>query len=76
LYQVREGGGGQSLVNLTENGEIATLEEYEREILRCALKRFGSFNATGKALGINHKTVAFKARKYNIVDDINYEKFV
>lgn len=73
LYRVREETGGRSLVNLTENGELATLEEYEREILKYALKRFGSFNATGKALGIDHKTVAFKARKYNIIDDISCE---
>lgn len=73
LYQVREETEDRSLVNLTENGEIATLEEYEREILKYALKRFGSFNATGKALGIDHKTVAFKARKYNIIDDFSCE---
>lgn len=56
------------LINLTENGEMATLDEYEMEIIRHALQRFGSFNAAAKALGVTHKTVAFKARKYKIVD--------
>ncbi len=57
-----------SLINLDNNGELATLEDYEKEIIRYAIKKFGSFNAAGKALGITHKTVAYKARKYNIVD--------
>ncbi|MFZ5969652.1 MAG: sigma-54 interaction domain-containing protein [Bacillota bacterium] len=57
-----------TLINLNGSGEIATLEEYEREIIKYAIERFGSFNAAGKALGVTHKTIAFKARKYNIVD--------
>lgn len=72
LYGVRKGESDHySLLNLAENDEMATLEEYEREILRHALKRFGSFNATGKALGITHKTVALKARKYNILEGMD-----
>jgi len=65
---LRESKNGHSLLNLDENAEIAKLEDYEKEILRCALKRFGSFNATGKALGITHKTVACKAKKYKLID--------
>jgi transcriptional regulator with PAS, ATPase and Fis domain len=56
------------LINMNNMGCIATLEEYEREIIKSAINKFGSFNAAGKALGITHKTVAFKARKYNIID--------
>ncbi|WP_350342731.1 sigma 54-interacting transcriptional regulator [Proteinivorax tanatarense] len=44
-----------------------TLEEYEKEIIFKALQKFKSFNATGKALGITHKTVAAKARKYGFI---------
>ncbi|MCK8816714.1 hypothetical protein MWH28_04930 [Natroniella sulfidigena] len=33
-----------------------------------ALEKHHSFNAAGKALGITHKTVAAKARKYGLVD--------
>ncbi|GAB6099557.1 sigma 54-interacting transcriptional regulator [Halanaerocella petrolearia] len=58
----------QSLVNLTEDGELASLEEYEKEIIKLALEKYGSFNASGKVLGITHKTVANKARKYGLVD--------
>lgn len=56
-----------SLINLRRNGELATLEDYEREIIKYAIKKFGSFNAAGKVLGITHKTVASKARKYKLV---------
>lgn len=51
---------------VTENDEIMPWEYYEREIIRKALKKYGSYNAAGKALGLTHKTVAAKARKYHI----------
>lgn len=73
LYRINEGNGSNELIKIGESGRIATLEEYEREIIKCALERFGSFNATGKALGITHKTVATKARKYNIIGDTDYD---
>jgi PAS domain S-box-containing protein len=57
-----------SLVSLNSEGDVASLEDYEKEIIRLALKKHGSFNASGKALGITHKTVASKARKYGLVD--------
>ncbi len=68
MYDVNENCYSNNLINIGESGKIATLEEYEKEIITYALKRFRSFNATGKALGITHKTVATKARKYNIVE--------
>jgi len=52
----------------TNGAELYTFEEYEREIIRLALKQYKSFNLAGKALGITHKTVAAKARKYNLID--------
>jgi transcriptional regulator with PAS, ATPase and Fis domain len=73
LYDINVNDNGCSLINIDESGRIATLEEYEREIITHALKRFGSFNATGKALGITHKTVATKAKKYNIIDKMEYD---
>lgn len=45
---------------------VLTWEEYERRIIAHALKKSGSFNAAGKLLGISHKTVAAKARKYGL----------
>ena len=70
LYDVNENCNCNNLINIGESGKIATLEEYEREIIKYALKRFGSFNATGKALGITHKTVATKVKKYNIIEEL------
>ncbi len=68
LYQINEHTDGNStLINMNNAGNIATLEEYEKEIIKQALVKYGSFNAAGKALGITHKTVALKARRYNIV---------
>lgn len=55
------------LINYDINGEIASFKDYEKEIIKFALERYKSFNAAGKALGLTHKTVASKARKYGIV---------
>ena len=66
---------------ITENQErvsslvqevILPWEEYERQIITQALERYGSFNAAGKVLGLTHKTVAAKAKKYGIVKNISW----
>lgn len=54
------------LNEITENEEILPLAEYEKLIIEKALRKYGSFNAAGKALGITHKTVAAKAKLYGI----------
>ncbi|MHC1685664.1 MAG: sigma 54-interacting transcriptional regulator [Clostridiaceae bacterium] len=54
-----------NLINL-RNGEVATLEEYEKEIIAAAMKKYKSYNRAGKALGLTHRTVALKCKKYNI----------
>lgn len=51
---------------INESEGILTWEEYERIIIKKALNKYKSFNATGKALGLTHKTVAAKARKYGL----------
>jgi transcriptional regulator with PAS, ATPase and Fis domain len=58
-----------SLVSTRPDGEVAPMEEYEREIIRLALAHYGSFNAAGRALGITHRTVAMKARQYGLVNE-------
>lgn len=52
------------LFNLKGDGTLAKLEEYILEVINYAVDYYGSFHAAGKALGINHKTVASKYRKY------------
>jgi len=63
-------GYNKSLINFNEDGEVASYKEYEKEIIRLALKRHKSFNAAAKVLGITHKTVAQKARKYGLVKKV------
>jgi transcriptional regulator with PAS, ATPase and Fis domain len=57
------GLGGQT----GDLSQMASFETYESQIIARALETYGSFNAAGKALGLTHKTVAAKARKYNLV---------
>ena len=51
---------------LDEPKDIFPLAAYEKQIIRLALERYGSYTAAGRALGITHKTVAAKAQKYGI----------
>ncbi|WP_211237032.1 sigma 54-interacting transcriptional regulator [Aneurinibacillus terranovensis] len=53
-------------ISLLKGNKILPMEEYEKEILKYAIQFFPSFNAAGKALGMTHKTVASKVRKYNL----------
>ncbi|MDR4293795.1 hypothetical protein FOS04_28865 [Bacillus cereus] len=53
--------------NQIENTEaILTMSEYEKKILKHVIQFYPSFNAVGKALGLTHKTVAAKVRKYHL----------
>lgn len=54
------------LVNYNPQGDLATWEAYEKEIIQKALFKHKSYNATGKALGLTHNTVAAKVKKYNL----------
>ena len=56
------------IIYLGENSELLTMEEYERKIIKAALQRYKSFNKAGKVLGLTHKTIAAKARKFGLVD--------
>ncbi|NGQ93776.1 sigma 54-interacting transcriptional regulator [Brevibacillus sp. SYP-B805] len=51
---------------LLREGEVRTMEEYEKMILQHAIRHFPSFNQAAKALGLTHKTVAAKVRKYGL----------
>lgn len=48
---------------------ILPFEEYEKQIITMAMKKYKSFNKAGKALGLTHRTISLKCKKYNI--DIN-----
>lgn len=51
----------------SENEPVLRWEEYEKSIIANALRQYGSCNAAGHALGLSHKTVSSKARKYGIL---------
>jgi PAS domain S-box-containing protein len=56
------------LINL-RNGELLPLEEYEKELIALAMKKYKSYNKAGKALGLTHRTVSLKCEKYGIKVD-------
>lgn len=53
-------------ITIDENNPILKLEDYEKKVLELAMKKYKSFNKVGKVLGITHRTVALKCKKYNI----------
>ncbi|MGB9679269.1 MAG: sigma-54 interaction domain-containing protein [Thermoanaerobacteraceae bacterium] len=58
----------ENIIYLGENTDLLKMEEYEYKIIKAALEKYKSFNKAGKVLGLTHKTIASKARKYGIVD--------
>lgn len=65
----------ENIKNMIEDSEeILPLKEYEKIVIEKALKKYGSFNAAAKVLGVTHKTVASKARKYGISKVVSWEK--
>lgn len=56
-----------SFIQSNLEGKLESFDVYEKEIYRKAYEIYGSFNAAGKALGVTHKTVASKLRKYEII---------
>lgn len=65
FYINNSSSNSESLINLV-NEELLPLEEYEKEIITIAMKKYKSYNKAGKALGITHRTVALKCKKYGI----------
>ncbi|MGB3366714.1 MAG: sigma 54-interacting transcriptional regulator [Acidaminobacteraceae bacterium] len=51
---------------LIEQGSIQKFEYYESVIIQMAIDKHKSYNAAGKALGLTHKTVAAKVKKYGL----------
>jgi phosphotransferase system HPr (HPr) family protein len=55
----------EGLISLS-GGTVATMEAYDRAIIQKALEIYPSYNQAAKALGITHRTVALKAKKYGL----------
>ena len=71
---IREGALGRSTPMPGTEDTVLPWDVYEREIIKKALDRYGSFNRAAKALGLTHKTVAAKARKYGLTKWTAWEK--
>ena len=56
----------ERLPEIFNDEKIYTLKEYEKLIIEKALKKYGSYNKAGKALGITHRTVSLKAKEYGL----------
>lgn len=59
---------------ILDEDDVLPMKDYEKIIIEKALKKYGSYNAAGKALGLTHKTIASKARKYNLEKKTTWEK--
>ena len=60
-------GRSSTLGEDAASGAVLPWSAYEKRIIAHALEKCHTFNAAAKALGITHKTVAAKARKYGLV---------
>lgn len=72
--QVHESSGKDKAVKFFDTDDVLMMEEYEKIIIEKALKKYESYNAAGKALGLNHKTIAAKARKFGMEKIVAWEK--
>ncbi|AOR22290.1 sigma-54 interaction domain-containing protein [Clostridium taeniosporum] len=63
------------ILNIIQNSdEVLPMKAYEKMIIEKALRKYGSFNAAGKVLGLNHKTIASKAKEFGIEKTINWRR--
>lgn len=60
--------------NVFSDEAILPWDTYEKKIIKMALDKYGTFNRAAKVLGLTHKTVAAKARKYGLEKAISWEK--
>lgn len=62
------------VVFLQADSPVLPWDAYEKMIIQTSLARYGTFNKAAKALGLTHKTVATKARKYGLEKTTVWEK--
>ncbi|SHE47881.1 sigma 54-interacting transcriptional regulator [Clostridium fallax] len=67
-YIIGNYSSSTNLINVI-NDEILPFEEYEKQIIELAINKYGSFNKAGKALGLTHRTISLKCKKYGINKD-------
>ncbi|HHY92779.1 MAG TPA: sigma 54-interacting transcriptional regulator [Firmicutes bacterium] len=65
---VRQDGAAVDVVPASPAAPLLPFAAYEKAILARALAQCGSYRAAARALGLDHKTVAARARKYHLVE--------
>lgn len=55
-------------IRLNPKDKVQKFEDYERIIIQMAMDKHKSYNAAGKALGLTHKTIAAKVKKYGLME--------
>lgn len=65
-YYIQNASSTEDKLINSVNGEVLPFEAYEKQIIELAMKTHGSFNKAGKALGLTHRTVSLKCKKYGI----------
>ncbi len=69
MYITNLNPSSSSLINFRETDDLKKLEDYEKEIITLAMKKYKTYNKAGKALGITHRTVGLKCKKYGILKE-------
>ncbi|MGL4452902.1 MAG: sigma 54-interacting transcriptional regulator [Sarcina sp.] len=64
-YIIPSNSKNLNILELDENN-ILPFEEYEKRIIIAAMKKYKSFNKAGKALGLTHRTISLKCKKYGV----------
>jgi transcriptional regulator with PAS, ATPase and Fis domain len=64
-YITNDSSSHLGFLNLKDD-ELHTMEEYEREIIKAAMKKYKSYNKVSKVLGLTHRTISLKCKKYGI----------
>ncbi|NFF80885.1 sigma-54-dependent Fis family transcriptional regulator [Clostridium botulinum] len=69
------GASKNEVLNMIQDlDEVLPMKTYEKMIIEKALRKYGSFNAAGKILGLNHKTIAAKAKEFGIEKTVNWRR--
>lgn len=65
-YYFREDDKNKNSLLPIKEDSLLTFQEYEKIIIEKAMEIYGSYNKAGKALGLTHRTISLKCKKYGI----------
>jgi phosphotransferase system HPr (HPr) family protein len=74
LYNDTSGADVYETGSVSKDDIILTWEAYEKIIIGKALEKYKSYNKAAKALGLTHKTIATKVKKFGIEKSVEWKK--